>query len=486
MAVTETRDLLGIQLRDLIDTLEAEGELRRIDGVDSRLELGAITEMLALRDGPALLFDQIKGYKPGYRVLSNLINNPRRVGMMFGLPRGSGGIGIVRAIRDRFSSPELVEPVEVRSAAYEEESHSGSSVDLSRFPAPLWHEHDGGRYIGTACVVVTRSLDGGWVNLGTYRVQVHDERTLGLYMEAAHHGNLILQSYWERGESAPIAVCIGVQPAVLMAGFLGVPWGTSEYRWAGAVIGHPVEVTLGEFSGLPLPASAEIVIEGVCPPPSEESRVEGPFGETIGYYASEPDLRPIIRVQAVHHRRDPILVGSPPMRPPASSSASYLFRAANTWTRMEQDGIPDVRGVWMAPSGSSSLICIVSIRQRYGGHSKQAAQAALTGTAGGGQVGRFVIVVDDDIDPSDIEQVLWAVSTRCDPEESIDIVRQCTSLYLDPRIPPEKRANGDYRMSRAVIDACRPYPWRNSFPRPVGTSPELQAQVLRDWPELFA
>ena len=485
MAAIETRDLLGVGLRELVDALDREGELRRVNGVDAHLELGAITEMLALRDGPALLFDGVKGYDPGFRVLTNLINNPRRVGLLFGLPKSSGGIDIVRAIRERLSAPQLIDPVEVRSAVYDEESHSGADVDLSRFPSPFWHEHDGGRYIGTACVVVTRNLDGGWVNLGTYRAQVHDERTLGLYMEAAHHGNLILQRYWERGEAAPIALCIGVQPAVLMSSFLGVPWGTSEYRWAGAVIGRPIEITRGEFSGLPLPASAEIVIEGVCPPPSEESRVEGPFGETIGYYASEPDLRPVIRVQAIHHRRDPILVGSPPLRPPASSSASYLFRAANAWTQMERSGVPDVRGVWMVPSGSSSLICVVSIRQRYGGHVKQAAQAAMTGTAGGGQVGRFVIVVDDDIDPSDIEQVLWAVSTRCDPEESIEIVRQCTSLYLDPRIPPEKRAKSDYTMSRAVIDACRPYPWRDKFPRPVGTSPDLQARILRDWPEIF-
>jgi 4-hydroxy-3-polyprenylbenzoate decarboxylase len=485
MARTETRDLLGTQLRDLIDEFERRGELRRIDGLNWNLELGAITEMLALRDGQALLFDRIRDYPVGFRVLTNLINNPRRVGMLFGLPSDSGGIDIVRAIRERFNTLSMVDPIEVRSAPFEEESRSGASVNLLDFPAPLWHEHDGGRYIGTACVVAVADPDRDWVNLGTYRVQVHDERTLGLYLEPAHHGNLLLQRYWERGESAPIAVCIGLQPAVLMGAFLGIPWGTSEYRWAGGLMGQPVETIRGEYTGLPLPASAEIVIEGTCPPMSLESRLEGPFGETIGYYASEPDQRPVIHVQAIHYRREPILVGSPPLRPPASSSASYLFRAANVWNQMERAGIPEVHGVWMIPAGGSSALAVVSIRQRYGGHAKQAAQAAMSGTAGGGLLGRLVIVVDEDIDPSDVDQVLWAVATRCDPEDSIEVVRQCTSQYLDPRIPPEKRAADDFTMSRAVIDACRPFRWRSQFPRPVGTSPELQAQVRRDWPELF-
>src|SRR5688572_3646762 len=122
-----------------------------------------------------------------------------------------------------------IDPVEVRVAGFEEVSRTGNDVNLLELPSPLWHEHDGGRYIGTASAVVTRHLDGGWVNVGTYRVQLHDERTLGLYLEPAHHGNLIMQDYWKRGEAAPVAVCIGVQPAVLMSAFLGIPWGMSEY-----------------------------------------------------------------------------------------------------------------------------------------------------------------------------------------------------------------------------------------------------------------
>jgi len=478
-------DLLGADLRQVMEALAAEGELERVEGADWNLELGAITEMLALRDGPALLFDRVKDYPAGYQVLTNLLNSPRRVALLLGLPRDVHGIELVRTIRERFSRGELVPPVEVREAPHQEETYDGPDVDLLKFPSPLWHEHDGGRYVGTGCAVVTGEPESGWVNVGTYRAQVHDNRTLGLYVERTHHAAIILRRYWERGEACPIAVCIGVQPALLLGAFLGIPWGVSEYAWAGGLMGRPVEVVTGQVTGLPLPASAEIVIEGFCPPPSVETRREGPFGETIGYYASGAREEPVIRVERVQHRARPVLVGAPPLRPPASSSASYLFRAANVWTEIERAGLPDVRGVWMIPAGSSSLLTVVSVKQRYAGHARQVGMAAMSGRAGGSQLGRFVIVVDDDIDPSDVDQVLWAVATRCEPEDNIDIARGCPSHYLDPRVPPEKRAMGDYSSSRAVINACKPFHWLDKFPREVGTSRELQAKILQDWPELF-
>jgi 4-hydroxy-3-polyprenylbenzoate decarboxylase len=275
-----------------------------------------------------------------------------------------------------------------------------------------------------------------------------------------------------------------MQPGVLMSAFLEVPWGMSEYRWAGGLIGQPVEVVRGEVTGLPLPASAEIVIEGFCPPPSEESHVEGPFGETIGYYASGAREEPVIRVELVQHREDPILVGAPPLRPPASSSASYLFRAANLWAELERTGVPDVRGVWMNPSGSSALMAVISMRQRYAGHARQVAQAVLASRVG--HFGRFIVIVDDDVDPSDVDQVLWAVTTRCDPETALDVVTGCPTSQLDPCLPPEKRAMRDITASRAVIYACRPYRWLSQFPKPVGISAALRDQILQDWPHLFA
>lgn len=480
-----TTELLGVDLRQVVDAFREQGELLTIPNADCDLELGAITELQALRHGPALMFDPLQGFPPGYRLLANLINEPRRVALLMGLDARTPGVDIVRHIRDRFTALKPIDPVETSQAAFDEVRRRGAEVDLCDLPAPLWHEHDGGRYLGTACVVVMKDPDDGWVNVGTYRVQVHDARTAGLFIEATHHGAIILRRYWERNESAPIAVCIGVQPALLLGGFLAVSWGLSEYHWAGGLAGGPIQTVKGEVTGLPLPASAEIVLEGFCPPPSQEKRMEGPFGETIGYYASGAREEPVIKVEAIYHRHDPIVVGAPPLRPPASSSASYLFRSANLWNEIERSGVSDVRGVWMMPAGSSSLLAVVSVKQRYGGHARHVATAAMSGRAGGGQLGRFVIVVDDDVDPSDQEQVLWAIATRCDPEEDIDVIRGAASHHLDPRLPPDKRAAGNYTSSRAVIDACRPFHWKSKFPEVVGTSPELRRQVLDKWSDYF-
>src|SRR5581483_9560512 len=260
---------------EVIRSFEAMGELRHVDEADPHLELGAITEMMALREGPALLFDHLPGYAPGYRVLSNLLNCPRRVAALFGHPSDVGGIALVRAIRERFSSLQLIDPVTVSRADFAEETERGDDVNLLKFPAPFWHEHDGGRYIGTGCSVIMRDPVDGWVNLGTYRVQVHDERTLGLMVEPAHQGSLIMRRHWESGHDCPVVLCIGTEPAVLMSSFLAMPWGMSEYGWAGAVVGRPIEVVEGEVTGLPIPASAELVIEGYVPPPSVETRIEG-------------------------------------------------------------------------------------------------------------------------------------------------------------------------------------------------------------------
>lgn len=482
---TSGDNLLAADIRDVVARLDRAGQLRHVAGADWALEAGAITELMALRDGPALLFDKLRDYAQGRRLLVNVLNSPARVALLLGLPPDIAELDLVRAIRGTFAVTSHVPPTVVDSATFREVSHERDDVDLFEFPSPLWHEQDGGRYLGTACVVVTQDRDASWTNLGTYRVQVHDDKTLGVVIRKGHHGHLMMQQYWERGEDAPVAVCIGVQPNVLISSFVGVPWKVSEYDWAGGLTQRPVEVVRGQLTGMLLPARAEIVVEGHCPPPDKESRLEGPFGETFGYYASGAQEESVINVGLVQHRRDPILVGSPPLRPPASSNAAHLFYAANLWTEIERIGLPDVRGVWMMPAGSSSLLAVVSIKQRYSGHAKQVGLAAMTGRTGGGQLGRFVIVVDDDIDPSDTDQVLWALATRCDPAEDIDVIRNHVSSGLDPRLHPAKRAAGEYSTSRAVVVACRPYHWREESPPTVGTSPELRERILRSWPELF-
>ncbi|HWP28089.1 MAG TPA: UbiD family decarboxylase [Chloroflexota bacterium] len=472
-------------LREFVQRAEAEGELKRIDGADLHLEVGALTELFAFQPNPpALLFDRFEGYPPGYRILTNALNSQRRVAWALGLPETARGVELVRGIREKLRGFQPVPPREVEDGPIYENVLTGSDVDLGRFPVPLWHEGDGGRYIGTGCQVITRDEQTGWVNVGTYRVQVHDRALAGLYMSPGRHGRAHMEPYWARGESAPVLVVCGADPTFLIASAQFLPWQRSEYDYLGWLRGEPVAVVRGEYTGLPMPATAELVIEGEVPPPDREAHPEGPFGEWTGYYASGERAEPVIRVKAIYHRHQPVIHGSPPIRPPASSSSAYLFRAALVWDALEAAGISDIHGVYQLESGASFLLLVISLRPRYAGHARQAALAAM-GTRAGAYMTRFVIVVDEDIDPSNPLDVLWAIATRCDPETSIDIIRNCWGTPLDPRLPPEKRAARDFSHSRAIIDATRPFAWRDQFPKVSAVSPELKRRVLEKYASLF-
>ncbi len=219
------------------------------------------------------------------------------------------------------------------------------------------------------------------------------------------------------------------------------------------------------------------------PPPSKETRIEGPFGECPGYYAHGATAEPVIRVKALYFRSDPILAGAPPLKP-LDSPFGVSISAAAIWNYLDKADVPDIRGVWChvgddAPGGGTPFI-VVSLKQRYQGHAQQAGIAAL-GCRAGNYHGRFLIVVDEDIDPADLGEVIWAISTRCDPKSAITIVDGCWSTLLDPVIPPERKEAGDLVNSRAILNACRPYAWKERFP-PVNTlSPELRKKDEAKW-----
>jgi 4-hydroxy-3-polyprenylbenzoate decarboxylase len=269
-----------------------------------------------------------------------------------------------------------------------------------------------------------------------------------------------------------------MDPLLYTAGGLGLPITTNEYEWVGAVRGESVEVIRGPVTGLPIPAHAEIVVEGFVHP--DRFHAEGPFGEFTGYYASAVREEPYLQVEALYHRHDPIILGSPPMRPPPDY---YYVRItlleALIWDALDAAGVPDVRGVVHLPAAEYGML-VIAIRQRYAGHAKQAAMVASQ-SSGAAYLGRYVVVVDDDIDPSNVDDVLWALWTRSDPAESVDLIHNCWSTPLDPRIPPEKRARRDFTNSRLIIDATRPFHWRDEFPAVVGASPALQARLREKW-----
>ena len=195
-------------LRGFIDELDKRGQLRRVDGADCETEIGAITEVVADRDGPTLLFDNIKDYPKGHGVLSYACSEiGQRIG--FGLGEELSRFEIVRKWKDQWNAFKPLPPVDVQSGPVLENVLTGADVDILKFPAPKWHENDGGRYIGTGVVTITKDPDEGWVNVGTYRVMVHDEKTVGFYISPGKHGRVMREKYWDRGQNCPVVMCFG-------------------------------------------------------------------------------------------------------------------------------------------------------------------------------------------------------------------------------------------------------------------------------------
>jgi 4-hydroxy-3-polyprenylbenzoate decarboxylase len=360
-----------------------------------------------------------------------------------------------------------------------ENIQSGKEIDLLKFPVPFMHEKDGGRYIGTNCLVITQHPDEGWVNLGTYRIMLQGKDHTSFYISPGKHGRIHRDIRFERKEPCPVAVSVGHDPLLFLAAGNEVQYGVCEYDYAGGFKGEPIEIVKGKYTGLPLPARAEIAFEGEAV--WDDRKKEGPFGEWTGYYASADREEPIIRVKAVYHRNDPILTCSRPSRPPSDYSFSKgVVKSAMIWEELEKCGVPNVKGVWCHEAGGGRLFNVVSIKQAYAGHSRQAGLIASQ-THAGGYLNRFVVVVDDDIDPSNLFDVVWAMSTRCDPAEDMEIIRKCWSGPLDPVIPKGKKGYN----SRAVIDACRPYDWKDDFPPVAESSRELRDQTYKKWKDVL-
>jgi 4-hydroxy-3-polyprenylbenzoate decarboxylase len=245
------------------------------------------------------------------------------------------------------------------------------------------------------------------------------------------------------------------------------------------LLGEPVEVIAGPRTGLPIPAHAEIAFEGFVHP--NDLITEGPLGEWTGYYAGGLKKEPAIRIETFMHRNNPILMGAIPGVPPDDDSFYRgTYRSGAVWNQLEAAGIPEVKGVWAHEAGGSRLWLTVAIKQLYGGHAKQAGLVASQCHAGA-YANRFVVVVDDDIDPADIDKVIWAMCTRFDPREDLEILRGCWSTVLDPMVYSED----DRRNARVVIDACRPWSRKDSFPKVVRNSHALDERIRAKFAKLL-
>lgn len=471
-------------LREFIEELDKRGQLRKIEGADWDLEIGTITELVAERGEPALLFDKIKGYPSGFRVFSNG-NTEIGQRITFGIDEKLPNIEVIKQWKDKWAKYKPIPPVEVKSGPVMENILTGGDINMFQFPTPKWHEQDGGRYIGTGVTTITKDPEEGWLNCGTYRVMVHDKKTVSFYVSPGKHAAIMREKYWAKGESCPVVMCFGPEPLLLGMSTMALPWGISEFDMAGYIKGKPIEVIKGRFTGLPIPATGEIAIEGFSPLPSIDSRPEGPFGEWTGYYASGTRTEPVVQVKAVYYRNNPVIYGQPPLKGVSVWYPIPLHVAAPLWNQLETVGITGIKGVYVHGVGGR-VIGVISIEQSYLGHAKQVANLAASLLQGGACTGRYIIVVDEDIDPSNWEEVIWAICTRCDPESSIDIVRGFLTSPLDPALSPQKRAMKDFTTSKVIINACKPYHWIKEFPPVNKSSDGLRKKVIEKWSYLLS
>ncbi len=388
-------------LRDYVGTLEKLGQLKIIEGASCELEIGAITELASFRKNcPAVLFDSIQGFKKGYRVLTNFVSNRLRERMVFGVSNDLTDPEAVLFWKNRLKEFEPIEPREVKDGPIKENVLLGSDIDLTRFPWPKWHQRDGGPYI-CATSSVTRDPESEYVNVGSYRYMLLGKNKIVAHIGSGHHGDVIRKKYWAKGKPCPVAISLGQDPALLIAAGTNINWGVSEYGFAGWLRGAPVEITKGAVTDLPIPATAEVVLEGEMLPPGAGTEIEGPFGEFSGYYGGGARPAPITMIKSILYRDDPIILGAPPFL--GTSRGILSSRGILVWNELEALGIPDIN-----------------------------------------------------IDPYNLEQVLWAIATRCDPETSLDVSRRIWSYKIDPRLPKHKKEVADYTGSVAIIDACRP------------------------------
>jgi UbiD family decarboxylase len=300
-------------------------------------------------------------------------------------------------------------------------------------------------------------------------------------MVPGKHGRIHYEKYKKAGKPFPVAIVLGCDPLGYLISGIEVPFGMCEWNYIGAILKAPVQVLKGELTGLTFPAASEIVLEGYVEPGDE--RTEGPFGEFHGYYPGKAGTAPVVTIKRVYFRENPILVGSPPAKPPNDYSYSKaVMRSALLHDSLAAAGVPDVQAVWAHEIGGARMFNVVAIKQRYAGHARQAGHI-LNQCGAGAYMSRYSVVVDEDIDPSNLQEVMWAVATRTDPAIDIDIIQRGMGSKNDPMFVAYPY-DAPY-SSKAIIDACRPWDHLDEFPAVAEVSRELEAKIRAKWKDVL-
>ncbi|TCJ16082.1 4-hydroxy-3-polyprenylbenzoate decarboxylase [Parasulfuritortus cantonensis] len=480
-------------LRDFLGQLEARGELKRITvEVDPRLEMTEIGDRVLRAGGPALLFEKPKGH--AMPVLANLFGTVKRVALGMGEedPARLREIGQLLAylkepeppkgLRDAWEKwPVLKQvlnmaPKNVRSPACQEVVWEGKDVDLGRLPVQTCWPGDVAPLI-TWGLVITRGPRKSRQNLGIYRQQVIGPNKVIMRWLAHRGGALDFRDFQQAnpGQPFPLCVAIGADPATILGAVTPVPDSLSEYQFAGLLRGAKTEVAKALGNDLDVPASAEMVLEGVIHP--GETALEGPYGDHTGYY-NEQETFPVFTVERVTLRRDPIYhstyTGKPPDEP------AVLGAALNeVFVPLLQKQFPEIVDFWLPPEGCSYRMAVVSMKKQYPGHAKRVLfgvwsflrQFMYT---------KFILVTDDDVNVRDWKDIIWALTTRVDPARDTLVVENTPIDYLDFASPVSGLG------SKLGIDATNKWPGETDreWGTPIAMTAEVKSRVDAIWSQL--
>ena len=473
-------------LREWLELVDGIGELKVIkDEGDWNEEMGAITFMVdkaQVEKAPALLFENIKGHEKGFRVLMNMLGpSPNRFALALGMPPGLTTPEYIELARKQIDKRIPPKVLAQEDAPINENVKTGKDVDLRKLPAPKFWPLDGGRYLGTADAVITKDPEGSRLNLGTYRMMVHNENELGLYVSPGKDARIHMEAALKKGQELEIAAVVGIDPLTMAVAGWQYDKTISEYEFMGGIKGEPIEVVKGLTNDLLIPARAEMVIEGVIRP--GYLKPEGGFGEFTGYYGRPETNTPVVEVKAIRYRNNPIITGALMAEYPACEHAYMVsvIKSALIRNDLARMGIPGIRAVYSYPAAAASYgMNVVSMEQKYAGHVSQVLSIVAQASAGS-YYAKWIIAVDEDVDVFDINQVIWAMSTRCNPIQDIDILRNTWSTYLDPtQNPPENRPYG----SKALINACKEHRYLDVFAKRTRLRKEMHDNVAARWEKL--
>ena len=340
-----TRGANSSDLDAWLEKVEALGELKRITAeVDPDLEAATITYLVGSEKSPALLFENIKGH-PGHRALYNMIGcNLSRFCLMIGEQPVDHPLKAVRILQQKLGRKMPPKEVSADQAICNQNIVEGDDIDIRIFPAQRMWPLDGGMYLGTGDAVITKDPETGRINVGTYRMMIKGPREVGVYTSPGKDATIDREKWWKMGKPMPIAAAYGIDPLLFLVAATSLPKTECEYDYYSGINGAPIEVFTSDLTGLPLPARAEIVLEGFLYP--DETFAEGPFGEFTGYYGRPSGATPFMRVERIRYRDNPTLTCAL-MADGAANEAGLFWaalRSAGIWADLQKLGVPGIKG----------------------------------------------------------------------------------------------------------------------------------------------